>query len=94
MMSPRLYLKYVLHSDVNRGRCGCMQRNICCRVVWEGHIAYIKKTSRILTNKSAHVASKYGHVLESYKCVPLQECFNITVTILMLSDLEAADSVV
>jgi hypothetical protein len=53
-----------------------------------------KKTSRILTNKSAYVASKYGHVLESYRCVPLQKCFNVTVTILMLSDLEAAESAV
>jgi hypothetical protein len=54
----------------------------------------LKKTSRILANKSAYVASKYGHVLESYRCVPLQKCLNITVTLLMLYDLEAVDSVV
>lgn len=58
------------------------------------YLLHGKKTSRLLANKSAHVASKYGHVLESYRCVPLQKCFNLTVTILMLSDLEAADSAV
>ena len=58
------------------------------------HLLHEKKTSRILANKSAYVASKYGHVLESYRCVPLQKCFDITFTILMLSDLEAAESAV